>query len=102
VIIFNEGDSVIHLATPRGSVSTVASVPVILASYALGADLYQQFVNQTAPVVHLHVRTIVDPAREDYNLIADAPFGDPNHVVVVHAHLTAIFVPPILDHPSAS
>jgi len=57
VIIFNEGDSVIHLATPRGTVNTVASVPVILASYALGADLYQQSVSQTSPVVHLHIRT---------------------------------------------
>jgi len=102
VIIFNEGDSVIHLATPRGSVSIVASVPVILASYALGADLYQQSVSQTSPVVHLHIRTIVDPTREDYNLIADAPFGDPNHVVVVDAHLDAIFGAGILDNASGS
>ena len=102
VIIFNEGDSVIHVATPRGSLSEVASVPVILVSYSVGADLYQQYVSPTAPVVHLHIRTIVDPAREDYNLIADSRFGDPNHVVVVDAHLDAIFGAGILDNASGS
>src|SRR5579872_648979 len=38
----------------------------------------------------------------DYNLIAESPFGDPNHVVVVDAHLDSIFGAGMLDNASGS
>jgi hypothetical protein len=38
----------------------------------------------------------------DYNLIAESPFGDPNHVVVVEAHLDSIFGAGMLDNASGS
>ena len=38
----------------------------------------------------------------DYNVIADSPFGDPNHVVVVDAHLDSIFGAGMLDNASGS
>ena len=34
---------------------------------------------------------IVDPNRDDWNVIAESKGGDPNHVVVVDAHLDAIY-----------
>ncbi|MGH7617846.1 MAG: M28 family peptidase [Gemmatimonadaceae bacterium] len=43
-----------------------------------------------------------DPARADYNLIADSPYGDPGHVVVVDAHLDAIYGAGMLDNASGS
>ena len=41
-------------------------------------------------------------AGADYNLIADSPYGDPNHVVVVDAHLDSIYGPGMLDNASGS
>jgi hypothetical protein len=38
----------------------------------------------------------------DYNLIAESPFGDKNHVVVVDAHLDSIFGAGMLDNASGS
>ena len=38
----------------------------------------------------------------DYNVIADSPYGDPNHVVVVDAHLDSIYGPGMLDNASGS
>ena len=35
-------------------------------------------------------------------MIADSPYGDPNHVVVVDAHLDSIFGPGMLDNASGS
>ena len=38
----------------------------------------------------------------DYNVIADSPYGDPNRVVVVDAHLDSIFGAGILDNATGS
>ena len=38
----------------------------------------------------------------DYNLIAESPFGDTNHVVVVDAHLDSIYGAGMLDNASGS
>jgi len=38
----------------------------------------------------------------DYNLIAESPFGDANHTVVVEAHLDSIFGAGMLDNASGS
>lgn len=42
------------------------------------------------------------PSVVDYNLIAESPFGDTNHVVVVDAHLDSIFGAGMLDNASGS
>ena len=103
VIIFNEGNP--------GRINTQEwvyldaynppSVPVALTSYAIGADLYSQ-AQSGSPVVHLDISTVLDVARTDYNLIADSPYGDPNHVVVLDAHLDAIYGAGMLDNASGS
>ena len=50
----------------------------------------------------LSVDGIHDPNREDYNVIAESKGGDPNHVVVVDAHLDAIYGAGMLDNASGS
>ncbi len=50
----------------------------------------------------LDVHSVIDPNRDDYNLIAESKGGDPNHVVVVDAHLDAIFGAGMLDNASGS
>lgn len=38
----------------------------------------------------------------DYNVIADSPFGNPHHVVVIDAHLDSIYGAGMLDNASGS
>ena len=48
------------------------------------------------------IQSIEKPNAEDYNLIADSKGGDPNSVLVVDAHLDAIFGAGMLDNASGS
>src|SRR5262249_43092825 len=43
-----------------------------------------------------------DPAAPDYNVIAESKGGDPNHVLVIDAHLDAVFGEGMLDNGSGS
>jgi len=45
---------------------------------------------------------LVNPDAEDYNVIAESKGGDKNHVVVVDAHLDAIYGAGMLDNASGS
>src|SRR5439155_20127838 len=112
VIIFNEGNpgrtGVINgsLVDANGN-PFVATVPVAFTSFAIGNDLYSQYQqatqNATAlPNLSLSVQGIHDPNREDWNVIADSRGGDPNHVLVVDAHLDAIYGAGMLDNASGS
>ena len=103
VIVFNEGNPG-RTATQEWvylDAYNPPSIPVALSSYAVGANLYVQ-AQSGNPVAHLAISTVYDVARTDYNLIADSPFGDPNHVVVLDAHLDAIYGAGILDNASGS
>jgi hypothetical protein len=50
----------------------------------------------------LDVQATVDPNAEDYNVIAETKGGRKNHVLVVDAHLDAIFGAGMLDNASGS
>ncbi len=101
VIIFNDGSSG-HTGIGGCSLSGTATFPVVcLASYALGLSLYNQAAQGTT-TAHLKITIQSDPNRLDYNLIADSPYGDTNHVVVVDAHLDAIYGAGMLDNASGS
>ena len=107
VIIFNEGNTPARSGVFNGSLATVPTIPVAFTSFAIGQDLYNQYnqavQNATAlPHMSLSVQGIHDPNRDDYNVIADSKGGDPNHVVVVDAHLDAIFGAGMLDNASGS
>jgi hypothetical protein len=112
VIIFNEGNpgrtgvlsgNLIDAAGNR----IVPAIPVAFTSFATGQDLINQY-NQAVqggtalPVVNLAIKAVVNPNADDYNVIADSKGGDPNHVVVVDAHLDAIYGAGMLDNASGS
>jgi hypothetical protein len=112
VIIFNEGNpgrtdvlsgSLIDAAGNR----IVPTIPVAFTSFDIGSNLlsqYQQAVQggTALPVMNLTIKAVVDPNRDDYNVIAESKGGDPNHVVVVDAHLDAIYGAGMLDNASGS
>ena len=50
----------------------------------------------------LDIHVIIDPNRDDWNVIAESKGGDPNHVLVVDAHLDAIYGAGMLDNASGS
>lgn len=86
----------------RANLREAAAIPVVVASHAVGAELYRRYVAGGAPAAHLDVQTRLGPNEVDYNLIADSWFGDPDRVVVVDAHLDSIFGAGILDNASGS
>jgi|SRR5579863_5200539 len=78
-----------------------ASIPVVVASFAVGSELDRQYAAGNAPVVHLDIRTR-RRSTTDYNVIAESTFGDPRHTVVVEGHLDSIFGAGMLDNASGS
>jgi Peptidase family M28/PA domain len=112
VIIFNEGNpgrtAVLagNLVDASGN-RIVPTIPVAFTSFAIGDDLLNQY-NQAVqggtalPVMNLGIKAVVNPNADDYNVIADSKGGDPNHVVVVDAHLDAIYGAGMLDNASGS
>jgi Peptidase family M28/PA domain len=112
VIIFNEGNPG-RTDLFAGSLSDAAgnpiipTIPVAFTSFGTGQDLYNQYQqavqgNTALPVMNLAIKAIVKPNTDDYNVIADSKGGDPNHVVVVDAHLDAIYGAGMLDNASGS
>ena len=112
VIIFNEGnpgrtDLLIGSLVDAAGTPFIPTIPVAFTTFSVGADLlnqYQQAVqNNTAlPVMNISIQAIVDPNRDDWNVIAESKGGDKNHVVVVDAHLDAIYGAGMLDNASGS
>jgi hypothetical protein len=111
VIIFNEGNPG-RTAVFSGSMTDAAgnrivpTIPVAFTSFATGKDLLDQYQaaqgGPALPVMNLGIKAIVNPNADDYNVIADSKGGDPNHVVVVDAHLDAIYGAGMLDNASGS
>lgn len=101
VIVFNEGSSGRTGSAGCGAVTSRGIPAICLASYSVGQSLYSQ-AQQGAVTARLRIQAIVDSNRADYNLIADSPHGDTNHVVVVDAHLDAIYGAALLDNGSGS
>jgi hypothetical protein len=52
--------------------------------------------------MYMHIEALVNTNADDYNVIAESKGGDPNHVVVVDAHLDAIYGAGMLDNASGS
>jgi hypothetical protein len=79
-----------------------ASIPVIgVASYSVGSELLRRYTAGDAPQVHIDIRT-QPTSGTDYNLIAESPFGDPSHTVVIEGHLDSIYGAGMLDNASGS
>src|SRR5262249_24417260 len=58
--------------------------------------------NAELNTVTMTIQALFKPNPDDYNVIADSKGGDPNHVVVVDAHLDAIYGAGMLDNGSGS
>jgi hypothetical protein len=107
VLIFNEGqpgrtDTMgINIIDANGN-GFVPRIPVGFTTFTLGRDLYNAYQAGHPPVMSLNIDAIVDPNRLDWNVIADSKGGDKNHVVVVDAHLDAIYGEGMLDNASGS
>jgi hypothetical protein len=112
VIIFNEGNPG-RTAVLSGSLQDaggnpiIPTIPVAFTSFAIGEDLltqYRQAVQggTSLPAMSLSIQALVKPNAEDYNVIAESKGGDKNHVVVVDAHLDAIYGAGMLDNASGS
>jgi hypothetical protein len=107
VIIFNEGNTPARSGAFDGSLSSVPPIPVAFVPTDDGTHLYNAYNDAVAhgtalPNVTLSVLGIEDPNRLDWNVIADSKGGDPHHVLVVDAHLDAIYGAGMLDNASGS
>jgi Zn-dependent M28 family amino/carboxypeptidase len=107
IVIFNEGnpgrtgifsgslvDAAGNQVTPK--------IPVIFTPFALGTAFLDGYQKGTNPTVSIDVKGVGNPAAPDYNVIAESKGGDPNHVLVVDAHLDAIYGAGILDNATGS
>ena len=111
-IIFNEGNpgrTDVFGGSLQDAAGTpiVPTIPVAFTSFAIGSDLlnqYQQAVQNSTPlpVMNLAIQAIVQENAPDYNVIAESKGGDKNHVLVVDAHLDAIYGAGMLDNASGS
>ncbi|WP_427895358.1 M28 family peptidase [Kribbella sp. GL6] len=100
-VIFNEGNPGRTNAF-SGSLAGTEHIPVLFTSYAVGTQLLSQYVPGSAPTLTVNVQVIDDPNRSDWNVIADSKGGDPNNILVIDAHLDAIFGAGMLDNASGS
>ena len=107
VVIFNEGNPgrtglTIGSMLDANNNAFIPDIPVGFTTFAIGEDLYKQYKAGSAPTVSLSVPAIVKPNTDDYNVIAESKGGDKNHVLVVDAHLDAIYGAGILDNATGS
>jgi hypothetical protein len=107
VVIFNEGnpgrtDLLVGSMVDAAGNPIIPTIPVAFTTFAVGQDLYDQVQSGTAPIMDLKVQAVVNPNADDYNVIAESKGGDSNHVVVVDAHLDAIYGAGMLDNASGS
>jgi Zn-dependent M28 family amino/carboxypeptidase len=107
VIIFNEGnpgrtDLLIGGLSDAAGNTIIPTIPVAFTTFAAGAALLKEYQQGTTPSMNITINAIVDPNREDWNVIAESKGGDKNHVVVVDAHLDAIYGAGMLDNASGS
>jgi hypothetical protein len=97
VVIFNEGNPG-RTGLFSGSLAGTEHIPVVFTTYELGTLL----LGQNNPTITVDVKAISDPNRSDWNVIADSKGGDPNNILVIDAHLDAIYGAGMLDNASGS
>jgi Zn-dependent M28 family amino/carboxypeptidase len=112
VVIFNEGnpdrtDAFVGSLVDAAGNPIIPTIPVAFTSFEIGSKLYKQYqdavqAGTALPVMNIAIKAIVKPNAEDYNVIAESKGGDKNHVVVVDAHLDAIYGAGMLDNASGS
>src|SRR5436190_2181499 len=103
VIIFNEGNSQPdRTGLLIGSLGSVPTIPVVFTTFAVGNELAQEIAANNPPTPVVDIKAIFRPNADDWNVIAESKGGDKNHVLVVDAHLDAIYGAGMLDNASGS
>jgi hypothetical protein len=108
VVVFNEGnpgrtDLLNGSLVDAAGNPIIPTIPVAFTSFDTGLTLYNQYqASTTPPVMNLSIKALVNPNADDWNVIAESKGGDKNHVVVVDAHLDAIYGAGMLDNASGS
>jgi hypothetical protein len=107
VVIFNEGNpgrTAVFSGSLLDASNTpfVPTIPVAFTSFDTGKSLFDEYQGGSPPTMNLSIQVITDPNRDDWNVIAESKGGDKNHVVVVDAHLDAIYGAGMLDNASGS
>jgi hypothetical protein len=112
VIIFNEGNPgrtalLIGSLVDAAGNPVIPMIPVAFTTFDVGQSLYNEYqhavqLGTPLPTVNLNIDALLDPNRTDWNVIAESKGGDKNHVVVVDAHLDAIYGAGMLDNASGS
>jgi hypothetical protein len=107
VIVFNEGNPG-RTSVFAGSLQDannqpiIPTIPVAFTSFDVGKHFYDAYTSGTPGVASLSIQALVNPNADDYNVIAESKGGDPNKVLVVDAHLDAIYGAGMLDNASGS
>ncbi|WP_053226473.1 M28 family metallopeptidase [Solirubrobacter soli] len=89
VILFNEGDTAGRSNALFRSADPGYSIPAVLSSTAVGTELYNAFKAGQNPTVNLTTNG-VDQQKLYPNVVAETPKGDPNHMVLLGAHLDSV------------
>jgi Zn-dependent M28 family amino/carboxypeptidase len=104
IIVFNEGDPAPgRSGLNLGTLGSPQTLPAVTTTFALGDALRNGVLNgPTGLTMRLKVDYFFGPSTTR-NVIAETPGGDPNHVVVVGAHLDSVTRGPgINDNGSGS
>jgi Zn-dependent M28 family amino/carboxypeptidase len=103
VLIFNQGDSEARMGLFLGTLGSQnqLSAPVAFITYPLGVELAA-----AAALDLVHVELGIDAGvvqTETFNVLAETATGDPNHVVMLGAHLDSVPAGPgVNDNGSGS
>jgi Zn-dependent M28 family amino/carboxypeptidase len=90
VIIFNEGNTPDRMnALFIDNQLNGATAPAVISSFALGKELYDAYQAGQNPTVDFQTSGHLED-RFFNQVIAETKKGDPNHVVVVGAHLDSV------------
>ena len=104
VIVFNEGDPAPgRTGLNLGTLGTPQTLPAVTTTFPIGNALRNGVLNgPTGLTMRLKVDYFFGQ-RSTRNVIAETPDGDPNHVVVIGAHLDSVTRGPgINDNGSGS
>jgi Zn-dependent M28 family amino/carboxypeptidase len=89
VILFNEGDAADRRNALFQSADSGYPLPAVLSSFAVGQELYDAFKAGQNPTVNLATNG-VDVDKLYPNVVAETRRGDPNHMVLLGAHLDSV------------
>jgi Zn-dependent M28 family amino/carboxypeptidase len=89
VILFNEGDTAGRRNALFRSAPPGYTLPAVLSSFAVGQELYNAFKAGQNPTVNLATNG-VEVEKLYPNVVAETKRGDPNHTVLLGAHLDSV------------